>query len=414
MCRGRCMNGRRRGRDEGRPFPNIVKFSQETDHCIHPDFLGAFLTRRLEALNLAALDGLLLHNPELYLQWADRVGVSLREAQRTFTSVLSWLLNIWSRKWPPAAPQFYGISSNALGLRREHPAFVSLSAILESGDYPHFKLVELPLNLLETGTVTQINQPNGVDSALDAAAKAGVALLVKRPLTARRGETFLRLVDVAPPDYPATPEDVSTAVDSLLALESEFRMDVLPALALDAETQVDLQHKLRIGHMLQGKWGGFAGYWNWLDIRSYFILPEAQSAIQTLQRLPKPPFTLPGWLSVYIEIVNQLLAALTAFYQQRAHGEIKQIHERAMACEAEWTGEGVRETAVLALLSTSPITTIMLDGSQLVDLNPILSALTPPPTPKPRREAWRKLGQGTGDGEQWTVDRGQWIGGRGQ
>jgi hypothetical protein len=376
---------------EGRPFPNIVKFSQETDHCIHPDFLGAFLTRRLETLNLAALDGFLLHNPELYLQWADRVGIPLREAQRTYYQRLKAAFEHLEREVEAGRLQFYGISSNALTIRRDNPAFTSLSAILESGSYPHFKLVELPLNLLETGAVTQINQPNGRDSVLDTAQKAGLAVLVKRPLNARQGETRLRLADTLPPDYPATPEDVSTVVDTLMALESEFRINILPALALAADAQVDVQNKLRIGHMLQGKWGGFAGYWNWLDIRSYFILPEAQSAVQMLQAIPKPPFTLPGWLNIYVEQVNQLLAALTAFYQEQVYDEVKQIHERAMACDVEWTGEKVVETAVIAPLSTSPITSLMLDTTQPIELDSILSALNHPIVQKPRREAWQKL-----------------------
>ncbi len=336
---------------EGRPFPNIVKFSQETDHCIHPDFLGAFLTRRLETLNLAALDGLLLHNPELYLQWADRVGIPLREAQRTYYQRIKAAFEYLEREVAAGRLQFYGISSNALTIRRDNPAFTSLSAILESGDYPHFKLVELPLNLLETGAVTQINQPNGIDNVLDTAEKAGLAVLIKRPLTARQEESRLSLVDVAAPDYPATPEDMSTVVDTLMALESEFRTDILPVLALDADTQVDLQNKLRIGHMLQGKWGGFGSYWNWLDIRSFFILPEAQSAVQLLQTIEKPPFTLPGWLSLYIEMVNQLLAALTAYYQERAHDKARSLHERAMACDDDWQADGLQGTAIKALLS---------------------------------------------------------------
>jgi hypothetical protein len=386
-------------KEAGRPFPNLVKFSQDTDHCIHPDFLDAFLTRTLERLNLAALDGFLLHDPELYLQWADRVGVSLREAQRTFYIRLKLAFEHLEQEAAAGRIQFYGVSSSAFALRRDHPAFISLSAILESGSYPHFKVVELPLNLLETSAATHNNQPNGVDSVLDAAAKAGLAVLVKRPFHSQQEERRIHLTTILPPDYPAAPEDVSTAVDTLIDLESEFRADILPVLALDAEAQVDLQNKLRVGHMLQGKWGGFAGYWNWLDVRSYFILPEAQSAVQTLQAIAKPPFTLPGWLNAYIEAVNELLAALTAFYQEQAQRELARIHQRAMACDPEWQAESVVETAVRALLSTTPITSLMPDAPQPAELNRILSALNPAPTPGPRRDAWKRLG------ERGTVNR---------
>jgi aryl-alcohol dehydrogenase-like predicted oxidoreductase len=376
---------------EGRPFPNIVKFSQDADHCIHPDFLGAWLTRRLERLNLAALDALLLHDPELYLQWAARVGVPLREAQRTFYQRLKLAFEHLEREVANGRLQFYGLSSNALTIPRRHPAFISLNAVLESGRYPHFKLLELPLNLLETGAVTEINQPNGRDAVLDAAEKAGLAVLVKRPLNARQGEKHLRLLDVAAPDYPATPEDMSTAVDSLIALESEFRADILPALPLDAEAQVDLQNKLRIGHMLQGKWGGFGNLWDWLDVRSYFLLPEAQSGVHTVQNIQNPPFTLPGWLHLYVEAVNELLAAMTAFYQERAHEETKRLHERAVSCDGDWAGDGLLATAVRAPLSTTPITSLMVDADAHTDLARILAALHPPIEQKPRREAWRKL-----------------------
>ena len=376
---------------DGFPFPNIVKFSQETDHCIHPDFLGAFLTRRLQRLNLAALDGLLLHDPELYLQWADRVGIPLREAQRTFYQRLKAAFTHLEQEAAAGRLQFYGISSNALSIRRDNPAFISLSAILESGSYPHFKLLELPLNLLETEAVTQINQPNGLDNVLDAAAKAGLAVLVKRPLNSQQEDKRMRLIDVLPPDYPATPEDVSTAVDSLIALESEFRTDILPSLALDADAQEDMQNKLRVGHMLQRKWGGFGSYWNWLDIRSYFILPEAQSAVQVLQNVEKPPFTLPGWLNIYIEQVNQLLAALTAYYQEQAHDQARKLHERTMACDDAWQAEELQATAIKAILSTSPITSIMLDATQLAEFSAIQSALEQPVAQKPRQEAWQRL-----------------------
>jgi aryl-alcohol dehydrogenase-like predicted oxidoreductase len=376
---------------DGRPFPNIVKFSQETDHCLHPDFIGAFLTRRLKRLNLAALDGILLHDPELYLQWADRVGIALREAQRTFYQRIKLAFEHLEQEVEAGRIQFYGISSSALGLRRDNPAFVSLSAVLESGDYPHFKLLELPLNLLEPDAVTQINQPNGVDSVLDTAEKAGLAVLVKRPLSSQQGDIHIRLMDVLPPDYPATPEDVSTAVDSLIGLESEFRADILPALSLDADAQVDLQNKLRIGHMLQGKWGGFAGYWNWLDIRSYFILPEAQNAVQTLQNSENPPLTLPGWLNLYVESVNQLLAALTAFYQEQAHHEAQKHQEIAINSDPAWKTDKLETTAVKALLSTSPVTSIMLDTRAFAAITAMQSIWQEPLVSKPRRASWQKL-----------------------
>jgi aryl-alcohol dehydrogenase-like predicted oxidoreductase len=68
----------------GNPFPNVVKYAEGLDHCIHPDFLADQLTRSLDRLNLECIDVYLLHNPEYYLSWARRAKQELAYARDVY------------------------------------------------------------------------------------------------------------------------------------------------------------------------------------------------------------------------------------------------------------------------------------------------------------------------------------------
>ena len=46
----------RERKQEGRPFPELVEYSEGLEHCIHPEFLMDQLNRSLERLKLQTLD----------------------------------------------------------------------------------------------------------------------------------------------------------------------------------------------------------------------------------------------------------------------------------------------------------------------------------------------------------------------
>src|SRR3954454_6463702 len=51
---------------DGRPFPDMVHYTDGCWHCIGPEFLEDQLTRAFDRLGLATIDVLLLHNPEYF------------------------------------------------------------------------------------------------------------------------------------------------------------------------------------------------------------------------------------------------------------------------------------------------------------------------------------------------------------
>lgn len=252
------------------------------------------------------------------------------------------------------------------------------------------------MNLLETGAATEASQPDG-QTVLQFAEAHDLAVLVNRPLNAIVQESLTRLADVLPPSYPATPEEVSTAVDSCVQLETQFATEHLPILNLDNETQQQLLDYLAVGRMLEGNWGGFGTFQNWQDVRARFILPRSQTAVEFLSNRPNLPAETALWLDEYVEAANITLAAISAFYQEQAAKRTKRIQETAAAADPDWQAKTLSQTAVRALRSTAGITSVLVGMRQQPYVLDVLADLALPVPLQNRAASWQKM---KGDSEK--------------
>lgn len=386
----------RQRKQEGRPFPNLVTYAEGLDHCIHPDFLEDQISRSLDRLNLETIDVFLLHNPEYYLSWASRRPLPQPEAQQTYNHRIRLAFAFLEQAVADGRIQSYGISSNTFPEPARSYTFTSLARVWEMAQEisanHHFRWVQLPMNLLETGAATEANQPNG-QTALQFAQAHELAVLANRPLNAIVQESLTRLADVLPPSYPASPEDVSTAVDSCLEQENRFIHQHLPTLALDTETSQQLKEYLAIGRMLEGQWGGFGTFQNWLDVRSRFILPRSQTAVEFLANRPDLPAEVALWLDEYVEAANIALAALSAFYQEQAAKRAERIRETAVLTDPDWQAETLSQTAVRALRSTAGISSVLVGMRQQSYVLDMLADLAKPVLVQDRTDSWQKMRQ---------------------
>ena len=380
----------------GRPFPNLVKYAEGLDHCIHPEFLEDQLERSLERLNLATLDVYLLHNPEYYLSWAERRPLPLDEARQTYYQRIRLAFEYLEQAVHDGRIQSYGISSNTLPEPARRYTFTDLSRLWqiaqEISPNHHFRWVQLPLNLLETGGATEANLPGG-QTVLQFAEAHQLAVLINRPLNAILQESLIRLADVLPPSYPATPEEVSTAVDSCVQLEAEFADQHLAGLALDDETSHQLLDYLAVGRMMEGHWGGFGTYQNWQEVKTQFILPRSQTAVEFLSNRPDLPAETALWLDGYVEAANILLAALSAFYQEQAAKRTMRIKETAVAADPEWQARTLSQTAVRALRSSAGVSSVLVGMRQQRYVLDILAELERPVVVRDRNGSWQGMGQ---------------------
>ncbi|MGD8876794.1 MAG: aldo/keto reductase, partial [Syntrophobacterales bacterium] len=143
----------------GSPFKELVLYADGLEHCIHPEFLEDQLTRSLERLRLSCLDFYLLHNPEYYLSWASKTGFLLEEARREYYSRIRRAFEHLEQEVERGRIRFYGISSNTFPSPATDPEFTSLARVWEMAESfsseHHFRLIQLPMNLFETGGVTE-------------------------------------------------------------------------------------------------------------------------------------------------------------------------------------------------------------------------------------------------------------------
>ena len=380
----------RERRRQRRPFPNLVKYSQDLDHCIHPEFIEDQLNRSLDRLRLETIDVYLLHNPEYYLSWAKVANIPQPDAQQEYYRRIRLAFDYLEEEVHNGRIQWYGISSNSFPLSSEAYTFTSLEKILNiaksiSKEH-HFRFIQLPLNLFETGGVTKANMPEK-ESTVAFANHHQINVLINRPLNAFYNDQLVRLAHVSPPNYPATVEEVSTSVDSLLNEEAEFATVWLPQLAADPETNRQLLEYLALGQMLEGKWQGFGSYQNWQDLQSRFFIPRAQSAIQYLSKIETASVEFLAWLEKYIDLYNETLGAVAAFYQELSAKEANRIQETAVAINPDWQAETLSQTAVRALRSTQGIHCTLVGMRQESYVEDMLADLANPR--KPRRKPFQ-------------------------
>lgn len=379
---------------EGRPFPNLIKYAEGLDHCIHPEFLADQLTRSLERLNLDTLDAFLLHNPEYYLMWAKRAHLTREQAHEEYYRRIEQAFGYLEGEVRHGRIQYYGVSSNTLPEPKGHYTFTSLARLWQIAStispQHHFRVMQAPMNLFETGLATEANQP-GQQTVLQFAHQQQLAVLINRPLNAFHQDALTRLAHVPMPDFPAPPEEVSTGVDTLRQLERQFQQQLLPTMAADGETKSYLQDHLALGLMLEGRWAGFGTYQNWLDLRAQFLLPRTQTAVETLLNLENLPADAHGWLDEYVDVANNTFAAITAYYQEQATRRAERIQQAAQAADPAWAARTLSQTAVRALRSTTGVTSVLVGMRRQDYVQDVLADLRTPIPATERQESWQQM-----------------------
>lgn len=183
-------------KQQGCAFKDLVIYGEGLEHCIHPDFLAEQLTRSLERLGLETIDCYLLHNPEYYLYWAKEAKISKATARVEYLRRIRRAFLYLETQVQAGRINYYGLSSNTFPRPASHYDVTSLADIWELAEEispnHHFRVIQFPLNLVETGGVTENNQP-GNKSLLEFSREQGLGVLINRPLNAIRGEQLIRL-----------------------------------------------------------------------------------------------------------------------------------------------------------------------------------------------------------------------------
>jgi len=189
----------------GLPEEEVVPISDDSRHCIHPDFLAIQLERSRARLSRDWIDGFLLHNPEYYFNRGSR-DESKEEYYRRIKKAFEFLEGCVSR----GIIRYYGVSSNTLPLPSSAANGTSLVELLRvareiSLDH-HFKLIQFPYNLIETGAAEPHHA--GV-SLIGLARQNSITTFANRPLNAKTPEGPIRIAT-----YDAEIQELDEARDS--------------------------------------------------------------------------------------------------------------------------------------------------------------------------------------------------------
>jgi aryl-alcohol dehydrogenase-like predicted oxidoreductase len=372
----------------------LVLYGYGLEHCIHPEFLEDQLSRSLERLQLSTLDFYLLHNPEYYLSWASKTGVPLEDARQEYYRRIEGACQHLETEVSRQRIKFYGISSNTFPSPAADPEFTSLEKVWEiaqslSSDH-HFRLIQLPMNLLETGAITEKNQVNG-QSVLQFARDKKLGVLVNRPLNAITNNKLLRLAEVEARRR-ASDKEIADLIEGLIHSEQTLRNNILTKVHLTPSWQSQLMEQVAIGTVLKQHWQNFGTYERWRELQEYYFLPRVKGVFQFLKDKENLAEEISSWVNSHMEKLEVLLEAVGSSYAEKAAKRCDQLKRQLSSVDTDWAeAKTLGQTAIRALRSTAGITTVLVGMRRQSYVEDVLEELARPVENNERIESWNEL-----------------------
>lgn len=379
---------------EGRPLQAVVHFGKGLAHCIHPDFLADQLDRSLKRLRLATLDVLLLHNPEYYLEWAHDHGVPLEKARGIYYDRIAAAFGHLEVEVQKGRIQYYGVSSNTFPSGSDDAAFTNLGRLLEiaaslKSDH-HFRVVQMPFNLLEPGAVLEKNQSDGC-TTLEVANKNRLGVLINRPLNAFCGNRLVRLADIEA--IAQLPEnDIIARIRAVGASEKKLWNSILPRLTLPDGISVRIKEQIAIAGTLTHYWRNFGSYERLRQMIEANFTPRVQGVVDYLRPLAMEDPDLEQWLPHHATTLRRAFRAVASLYAPTAAREIDQLGKLLGSCASEWQLPGsMSQRAIRAVATTKGITSVLVGMRRDAYVDDVLAELERNCPQLDRQAAWRSL-----------------------
>jgi aryl-alcohol dehydrogenase-like predicted oxidoreductase len=378
------------------PFEELVDFGEGLAHCIHPEFLEDQLDRSLSRLNLDMIDFYLLHNPEYYLEWAKERRMGLDEARTEYYRRIQNAFKHLETEVSNGRIQYYGVSSNTFPASKGAHDFTCLDTLWKiaeniSSDH-HFRLVQLPFNLLEAGAVLENNQPGG-QSILTRASSLNIGVLINRPLNALGATSLIRLADIeATKTYSA--DDIIRSISVLNKSENTFSQRRLPALNLQVMLQNRIKEQLSVGNILKHHWRNFSTYERWRETMSGNLRPRVQGVMDFLTPYCETDNDLSKWVTTHTARFETALEAVGASYAETASVRASRMKQILSDTDSDWTGEGsLSQKAIRAIRTTTGVTSVLVGMRRDAYVDDVLEELKRPIVQKDRTNAWITLQQ---------------------
>ncbi len=347
---------------QGRPFPGLVEYAAGLEHCIHPEFLEWQIGESLKRLGLPAVDCFLLHNPEYFLQHARHIGLPLPEARSEYYQRIKHAFMQLEQEVRNGRIGCYGISSNTFPYPAGHFSFTSVEQVWQAADSispdHHFKAIQAPFNLFESGLATEKNL-SGQKTTLTFCREKNLAVFVNRPLNALLGRRLFRLADIHG-SLETDPEKAYERFNDIIRLENYFEKELSSFISGD-DLKKDILENLATGSYLAVNWQQLGPYHAWIDSNSRVIVSRVSHALEQIAAQPVLSDDIKHWLDEYSAAFNETVDEVTNLYKRQSVAENNELKKILKAAAPLWDeARGLSGKALRALRSTAGITSVLV------------------------------------------------------
>ena len=335
-------------------FPEVVEYGEGIWHCIHPRFLETQLRASCRRLKRDRVDVFLLHNPEYFLSHQAHDHTPTPQDHQEFYRRIGQAFDYLEDQAREGRIGWYGISSNHYGLSTADPTMTSVQRCLRQAERissgHRFRVVQLPLNLYESGGALEPN--NDGLTALEFCRREGLGVLINRPLNAFSENRMFRLSDFPGQGRAAGgPKDLELLVGPLRQLEQSLadRLEV-PLLGGPDFGLAGLI--LRIAPQVRA-----ASDWDWVVERH--VAPPLQQWIQDCQKVCQGEAFWEEWRERYFQAIRTLLEDLEHFTLSQQQEESDRIRSLLEACGYPETRASLSQIAMSLLLNLEGVSCVL-------------------------------------------------------
>jgi aryl-alcohol dehydrogenase-like predicted oxidoreductase len=345
VTKGGYIQGRNMTLAQERQFPEVVQYGPGIWHSIHPEFLETQVRLSSERLQADYLDVYLLHNPEYYLEVPpaghDEFYRRIREAFRFLESQVA-----------AGKIRWYGVSSNNYPTPVSDPHHTSVARTLAAAEEVsanhHFRVVQLPMNLYESGGALEPN--NNGKTVLEYCREKGLGVLANRPLNAYHHNHLVRLADFhAPGSKPPGPDELRAVLRPLAEHEQKLHRDLGAELMGPGIAASLLDIVPRILSVSQ-----------WEQAAGPYVIRPIQSWIQQCRQTYGGRPEWGQWLEEFLPLINGALEGVQRHLQAGQQAVSDEVRVAVAQAGYPPSGESLSRLALNVLLGLDGLSCVLV------------------------------------------------------
>lgn len=373
-------------KESGKPYSDVVEYSPGLWHCISPDFLDEQISFQYERLNQSKgrgyIDVYLLHNPEYYIGWAFNLKNKLsgEEIRNNFYERIKKAFEFLEELSKKNIIRYYGISSNTFPVSSSKYDFVSLEKIISIAESisssHHFKYVQFPFNLIESGAFFEKNQKGSSKSVLELAKKHKLNVIVNRPLNAITNQGLIRLAEFDIKEIPE--EDTEKLLTVCSLVEEDLKDGMLQNLNLEKETFKSLTSVLDMAQKLKENYNHFGSIEHLKDIIENYFVPRIDYLLKIFTEVIKDKEVSEKGMK-YVEDIMKILIHISNHYKGIANkrsGFISRIIDENI--DTKYFNLSLAQKAIQTVSSTEGVDIVLVGARKESYVKEILALQSTP------------------------------------